>query len=77
MRAPAEGFDQWNPANVSPVVAYLCGAQCPFNGMTFYVQGGTVRRLAPWGISGDSIEHPVRWELDELDEAMTCFLPPG
>jgi NAD(P)-dependent dehydrogenase (short-subunit alcohol dehydrogenase family) len=75
MREPAEGFDQWNPANVSPVVAYLSGAQCPFNGATFYVQGGTVRRLEPWSLTGDSIEQPVRWELDELDEAMQCFRP--
>lgn len=74
MMAPAEGFDQWHPGNVSPVVAYLSGAGCPFNGATFYVQGGTVRRLEPWGLTGDSIEHPVRWELDELDEAMTAFV---
>ncbi len=75
MSAPAEGFDQWHPANVSPAVAYLSGARCPFNGATFYVQGGTVRRLEPWGLTGDSIEHPVRWELDELEEAMAGFLP--
>ena len=75
MQAPADGFDQWNPANVSPVVAYLSGAGCPFNGETFYVQGGTVRRLAPWGLTGDSIERPVRWELDDLDDAMSAFVP--
>jgi NAD(P)-dependent dehydrogenase (short-subunit alcohol dehydrogenase family) len=73
MQAPAEGFDQWDPANVSPVVAYLSGAGCPFNGETFYVQGGTVRRLSPWTIAGDSIEQPTRWELDELDRAMGAF----
>jgi NAD(P)-dependent dehydrogenase (short-subunit alcohol dehydrogenase family) len=73
MQAPADGFDQWNPANVAPVVAYLAGGGCPFNGAAFYVQGGTVRRLEPWGLTGDSIEHPVRWELDELDAAMRSF----
>lgn len=73
MQAPAEGFDQWDPANVSPLVAYLSGAACPFNGETFYVQGGTVRRLSPWTIAGDSIEHPTRWDLDDLDRAMETF----
>ncbi len=74
MQAPGEGFDQWNPANVAPVVAYLAGAGCPFNGAAFYVQGGTVRRLEPWGLTGDSIERPVRWQLDELDDAMQTFV---
>jgi NAD(P)-dependent dehydrogenase (short-subunit alcohol dehydrogenase family) len=73
MQAPAEGFDQWHPGNVSPVVAYLSGATCPFNGETFYVQGGTVRRLEPWTVAGDSIEVPARWELDGLDAAMKAF----
>ena len=47
MEAPAEGFDVWSPGNVSPLVAYLSGAGCPFNGETFYINGGTVRRLEP------------------------------
>ena len=75
MEAPAEGFDQWDPANVSPVVAYLAGATCPFTGETFYVQGGTVRRLEPWSLTGRSIEHPVRWTLDDLAAAMETFGP--
>jgi NAD(P)-dependent dehydrogenase (short-subunit alcohol dehydrogenase family) len=75
MEAPAEGFDVWAPGNISPVVAFLCGASCPFTGETFYVQGGTVRRLAPWSIVGESIEHSTRWPLDVLDEAMRSFQP--
>jgi NAD(P)-dependent dehydrogenase (short-subunit alcohol dehydrogenase family) len=75
MEAPAEGFDVWSPGNVSPVVAYLCGATCPFTGETFYVQGGTVRRLEPWSLAGQSIENPRRWPLDGLDNAMKAFEP--
>jgi NAD(P)-dependent dehydrogenase (short-subunit alcohol dehydrogenase family) len=75
MEAPAEGFDVWAPANISPVVAFLSGASCPFTGETFHVQGGTVRRLAPWSIVGESIENPTRWSLDALDEAMRSFQP--
>jgi NAD(P)-dependent dehydrogenase (short-subunit alcohol dehydrogenase family) len=74
MQAPADGFDQWDPANVSPLVAYLSGASCPFTGEAFYVQGGTVRRLEPWSLTGDSIEQPVRWDLDDLDDAMSAFV---
>ena len=73
MQAPAEGFDQWDPANVSPLVAYLAGASCRFNGETFYVQGGTVRRLEPWTLVGDSIEQSTRWKIDDLDQAMQAF----
>lgn len=73
MEAPSDGFDQWDPGNTSPLVAYLAGASCPFNGQTFYVQGGTVRRLEPWTLVGDSIERAVKWDLDDLDEAMSAF----
>lgn len=76
MEAPGDGFDQWHPGNIAPLVAYLSGAGCPFNGETFYVQGGTVRRLEPWSLAGDSIEQPTRWDLTDLDEAMKAFVEP-
>src|SRR4051812_1948405 len=34
-------FDVWDPANVSPLVAYLATESCPANGKMFYVQGGS------------------------------------
>ena len=44
--APKEGaFDEWDPANISPLVAYLATADCPFTGETFFVQGGVVKRV--------------------------------
>jgi NAD(P)-dependent dehydrogenase (short-subunit alcohol dehydrogenase family) len=75
MEAPAEGFDVWDPANVSPLVVYLSGAGCRFSGETFYVQGGTVRRLEPWTLMGDSIEQPTRWNTADLAAAMDVFDP--
>ncbi len=74
MEAPAEGFDIWDPANASPLVAYLASRSCAFSGETFYVQGGTVRRLEPWALVGHSIEKATRWELDDLTEAMQAFV---
>ena len=48
-------FDVWDPANVSPFVAYLATADCPFTGGTFFVQGGSVRLFEPWRL-GDGVE---------------------
>jgi NAD(P)-dependent dehydrogenase (short-subunit alcohol dehydrogenase family) len=63
--APAEGFDLWDPANVSPLVAYLASERCDVTGRTFFVQGGVVRLMAPWHL-GDRIEREGRWTVDEL-----------
>lgn len=73
MEAPADGFDIWDPANASPLVAYLATRTCAFSGETFYVQGGTVRRLEPWTLIGESIEQATRWDLTGLAEAMQAF----
>jgi len=64
-----EAFDQWDPANVSPLVAYLASAQCRFNGETFYVQGGTVTRFQSWAF-GDRVERAGRWDVTELADAL-------
>ncbi len=73
MEEPADGFDIWDPANASPLVAYLASRSCPFSGETFYVQGGTVRRLEPWSLVGTSIEQATRWDVADLAEAMRAF----
>jgi NAD(P)-dependent dehydrogenase (short-subunit alcohol dehydrogenase family) len=58
-------FDPYDPANVSPMVAYLSTADCPFNGETFYVQGGLVQRVQSW-LLAESIERSDRWTVAEL-----------
>jgi len=65
VKAPEDGFDVWDPANVSPFVAYLSTADCPFNGETFLVQGGTVQRVQSWS-SAEKIEKGDRWTVAEL-----------
>jgi NAD(P)-dependent dehydrogenase (short-subunit alcohol dehydrogenase family) len=64
-----DAFDQWDPANVSPLVAYLASEACRFNGETFYVQGGTVTRFQSWAF-GDTVEQPGRWDVEALAEAL-------
>ncbi|MEQ1787302.1 MAG: SDR family oxidoreductase [Acidimicrobiales bacterium] len=63
--APSEGFDVWDPANVSPLVAYLATADCDITGRTFFVQGGTVRVMEPWRM-GERIERDDRWTVADL-----------
>jgi NAD(P)-dependent dehydrogenase (short-subunit alcohol dehydrogenase family) len=72
IQPPKDGFDVWDPANVSPLVAYLATAGCPFNGQTFFVQGGAVKLMQPWKIS-DGIERDSRWTVDELAEQLLPF----
>jgi NAD(P)-dependent dehydrogenase (short-subunit alcohol dehydrogenase family) len=69
MNQHAATFDPWDPANVSPLVAYLASGDCPFNGETFYVQGGIVSRIASWQFV-DRVERDQRWTVDELAEAL-------
>lgn len=62
-------FDIWDPANVSPLVAYLSTADCPFSGETFFIKGGVVKRVQTWEMA-DRIEKVGTWTVDELAEAM-------
>jgi NAD(P)-dependent dehydrogenase (short-subunit alcohol dehydrogenase family) len=65
----ADEFDVWDPANVSPLVAYLASADCAFTGETFFVQGGQVKRFQSWTF-GDAVERDDRWTVSELAEAL-------
>jgi NAD(P)-dependent dehydrogenase (short-subunit alcohol dehydrogenase family) len=71
---PDQRFDVWDPANVAPLVAYLAGADCPFTGTTFYVQGGAVKLVQPWSF-GDGVEQDGRWSIAGLGDALAPFAP--
>jgi NAD(P)-dependent dehydrogenase (short-subunit alcohol dehydrogenase family) len=67
---PKEGaFDMWDPANISPLVAYLATADCLFSGETFFVQGGNVTRVDSWAM-GDKVEQDDRWTVEGLAAAL-------
>jgi NAD(P)-dependent dehydrogenase (short-subunit alcohol dehydrogenase family) len=76
VKAPAEGFDVWHPANVSPFVAYLATADCPITGECFMVQGAKVQRAQSWK-GAESIEKADRWTVAELADAASQLLPPA
>jgi NAD(P)-dependent dehydrogenase (short-subunit alcohol dehydrogenase family) len=74
VQPPEEGFDEWDPANVSPFVAYLATADCPFTGETFMVRGGTVQRVRSWS-SAERIHKDDRWTVAELAAAAARLAP--
>ncbi|MEP7047319.1 MAG: SDR family oxidoreductase [Ilumatobacteraceae bacterium] len=69
MKAADGAFDQWDPANISPLVAYLASTDCKFTGETFFVQGGNVTLIESWS-RGASVDRDSMWSVDELAEAL-------
>ena len=67
-------FDLWDPANVSPFVAYLATAECPVSGETFIVQGGVVQRVKSWS-TVEKIDKGDRWTVAELVARAPELLP--
>ena len=64
------GFDVWDPANVSPIVAHLAAADCPLNGRTLFVQGGAIRFMEGWRFA-ETVEQERRWSVDEVAAALS------
>jgi len=69
-------FDVWDPANVSPLVAYLATESCPANGKVFFVQGGKVQLFQPWTLT-ESIDKDERWTVAELESEMKRLIGDG
>jgi len=72
--APESGFDQFDPANVSPVVAWLASDDAAaINGQIFIVIGGSVQVVSAFPVVG-SIERDDRWTVADLvANQMTLF----
>jgi len=69
----AAEFDKFHPGNVSPLVAYLATADCPFNGGVFHVGGGEVGLFTNWTLP-ERLYHDDRWTVDELAAAAPKLL---
>ena len=78
VKAPTDSakFDVWDPANVSPVVAYLASESCPATGKVFLVQGGKVQVFQPWTLT-EMIDKNDRWTVSELQKEMEQLLVPA
>jgi NAD(P)-dependent dehydrogenase (short-subunit alcohol dehydrogenase family) len=75
MKPVEGGFDPWDPANISPLVAYLASEACVFNGETFLVQGGTVTMLESWA-RGQGVDRGAKWSVSELADALAPLARP-
>ena len=62
-------FDRFDPANVSPVVAWLASERCRFTGMVLRVFANTIELYEGWTSTG-AIDKEGRWSLGELDEEL-------
>jgi NAD(P)-dependent dehydrogenase (short-subunit alcohol dehydrogenase family) len=69
-------FDVWDPANVSPMVAYLATTDCPFTGETFYAFADLVARFQPFIFAEHISNDGRRWTVEQLAE-MAAQLDPG
>jgi NAD(P)-dependent dehydrogenase (short-subunit alcohol dehydrogenase family) len=63
------GFDHFDPANVSPVVAWLAEADCPATSQIFHVIGRQLYVVAVPTIAC-TLAHPSRWTPEALDSAL-------
>jgi NAD(P)-dependent dehydrogenase (short-subunit alcohol dehydrogenase family) len=71
VKAPTDPakFDIWDPANISPLVAYLSTESCPLTGQVLFVQGGQVRLFQNWTMT-ETVEKHDRFTVAELAELL-------
>jgi hypothetical protein len=68
-----EHFDEWDPANTSPLVAWLSGAGCPVTGCIFYCFGGTIAPMTGWHRRA-GISRTERWTIDDIARELPAIL---
>jgi NAD(P)-dependent dehydrogenase (short-subunit alcohol dehydrogenase family) len=66
-------FDEWDPANASPLVAWLSGKDCPVTGCVFYCFGGTIAPMAGW-TRRPGIDRPGRWTIEEIARELPAVI---
>lgn len=80
---PSEGFDKYDPANISPMVAFLASdAASDINAQTFIVLGDQVHRMRPAEIANSISGGGQKWTVegliaakDEMFGGMPCGIP--
>ena len=66
-------FDEWDPANVSPLVAWLASEACTVTGQVFYTFGGTIAPMTGWTRT-EGISHSERWSIADIDAQLRTIL---
>jgi NAD(P)-dependent dehydrogenase (short-subunit alcohol dehydrogenase family) len=66
-------FDEWSPANSSPLVAYLASSECPLSGQVLLAGRGMVARMDGW-TRREFVRRDRDWTVAELaDTVPTLF----
>jgi len=74
MKAPEDGFDYYDPANVAPLVVWLgSAAAARVNGRMFEAAGGMISLADGWR-TGPKTDKGARWQPAELGAAVTGLL---
>lgn len=74
MRAPAEGFDAQDPANVAPIVVWLGSRESAgVTGQVFDVEGGRITLAEGW-CDGPTVDKGARWQPAELGPVVAGLL---
>ena len=71
---PAGVFDVFDPANVSPLIAWLARADCPATNQVFQAYGDRVEVIGPSTIAVD-VRTNGQWTTDALETALKDKLP--
>jgi len=71
--APEDGsFDKWDPANISPLIAWLLTEECEATAQVYWVGGNSVARYLEW-TRMDIATTDGRWEIDDLQREVGGF----
>ncbi len=70
---PTDGsFDVWDPANISPLVAWLCTEDCPATAQVYWVGGSRIGRYLEW-TQIDRAETDGMWSIDSVAETVGAW----
>ncbi|MEU5877174.1 SDR family oxidoreductase [Spirillospora sp. NPDC047279] len=71
MKKPEDGaaFDVYNPAEISPLVAYLSSADCTITGQLYAVQGGQIAAAVNWHLA-EPVTTDGSWTIDLVREKL-------
>ena len=77
MRKPESGFDVMDPANIAPLVTWLCSEESrDVTGRVFEIEGGKISVADGWR-TGPAIDRGGRWDPAEVGDAVREIIGKG
>jgi hypothetical protein len=64
-----DAHDNWDPAAISPLVAYLCSPTCTITGKVYEVSGASISELNGWTY-GRKAETDKPWTIAEVEQRL-------